>query len=425
MKIVILCIGTYGDVEPIIVLGKELAERGYSITIASHQTFEKVIKSYGLNYYFLPGDIKELLASEYGQEFISSKNLASAYSLIKMFKSVFKDLLQGSWNACKDADAIIYSSLSWSIAECISEKLGIPKIGVFLQPVNLTEEFSSLLIHNRKNYSKIFNKISWKISDLIFWLPFKHILNDFRSNVLQIPPIQKSLFYFESTIKKGLIIYAISPSVLKRPKDWKGNIHMTGNLFLEKKSSFIPSQEILNFISKGASPIYIGFGSALKKNIDQIFKVFSEALEQNNQRGLFVLGWSSTKAKLNGQHLLLEHAVPHDWLFPFMKFVIHHGGAGTTAAGLKAGKPTIIMPHDLDQFFWGDLVYSLGLGPKPLNQLNLTVNTVSDKIREVLTNANYERNALELSRKIEQEQGDKKVGDIIDKFLESKKALIL
>jgi sterol 3beta-glucosyltransferase len=205
-------------------------------------------------------------------------------------------------------------------------------------------------------------------------------------------------------------------------KNWQSNIHTTGNWFVEKEPNFIPSIELTNFIDNGEQPIYIGFGSI--KELDTFkttLSIIKKALEITKQRAVVGLGWSKlTFNESIPNNIFLIESIPHSWLFPKMKTVIHHGGAGTTATGLRAGKPTIIIPHNADQPAWGQRIFELGVGSKPINKTNLTADNLASAIY-FTQQQNIILNADKLGQELRKENGVTNAVKIINDYIKTKK----
>jgi sterol 3beta-glucosyltransferase len=201
-------------------------------------------------------------------------------------------------------------------------------------------------------------------------------------------------------------VISCSNNVFPRPADWPEGVHNTGYWFLDEEAGWTPSDDLVRFLENGDPPVYVGFGSlGGATEAKQTMKMIIESLKRCGQRGILATGWSGTTKmdKLPDDIFILESA-PHAWLFPRMKAVVHHGGAGTTAAGLRAGIPSIVIPHGNDTPAWGRRVYELGVGPKPIPRKKLNVERLSDAINESLSDE-IPSKARDLGKKIQSEDG--------------------
>ena len=212
------------------------------------------------------------------------------------------------------------------------------------------------------------------------------------------------------------VLYAFSPRVVPPPPDWTPDVHVTGYWFLDRPD-YAPPPELVRFLEAGPPPIYVGFGSMAGADPERTSVAVLEALERAEQRGVVATGWGGLTARAVPPHVLVTDAVPHDWLFPRVRAVVHHGGAGTTAAGLRAGKPTVICPFAVDQPFWGGRVAALDAGPKPIPAQRLTAETLADAIRLAACDPFYGQRAAEVGAAIGQEDGVGRAVEVIEAHL--------
>lgn len=254
--------------------------------------------------------------------------------------------------------------------------------------------------------------LSYIVVDLLIWWGIRGYINDFRKKKLKLPPIAYFSTYHGS-ISHLPTGYMWSPHVVSKPKDWGSLVDVVGYCFLNLGSRYQPQEEFVQWIQKGDKPIYIGFGSMPLEDPKKTTDIILKALKDTGQRGIIDRGWGGLGIlpEVPDYVFLLEEC-PHDWLFPRCSAVVHHGGAGTTATGLKAGCPTTIVPFFGDQFFWGDRIHQRGLGPAPIPISQLSVETLTDAIRFMLQ-PEVKSQAMELAKLIENEDG---VAAAVDAF---------
>lgn len=199
---------------------------------------------------------------------------------------------------------------------------------------------------------------------------------------------------------------ARSPAILPKPKDWGDNIDICGFSFLPSKPDYTPPDEITRFLDAGPTPIYVGFGSIVVDDQIKLTRIVFEAIRKSGQRAIISKGWGNLGVDDVDvpENILIIGSVPHDWLFRQVSCVIHHGGAGTTAAGLALGRPTVIVPFFGDQQFWGDIVAKAGAGPSPIPHRRLTVDGLSSAIEFALRDSTFEK-AQEIAKEMENESG--------------------
>jgi UDP:flavonoid glycosyltransferase YjiC (YdhE family) len=212
------------------------------------------------------------------------------------------------------------------------------------------------------------------------------------------------------------ILYGFSPSVIAPPPDWRGNVHVTGYWYLEAAPDWTPSPALIDFLNSGPPPVYIGFGSMSNRNPEEMAGLVIEALKRSKQRGILLSGWSGLRSSDLPDSMLMLDSVPHSWLFEHVAAVVHHGGAGTTAAGLRAGAPSVIIPFFGDQPFWGRRVAQLGVGPEPIPRKRLTVDRLTHAIQRAVTDKHMCSNAARLGARIRGEDGVARAVEIIQQL---------
>ena len=204
-----------------------------------------------------------------------------------------------------------------------------------------------------------------------------------------------------------LTVLCRSPALIPKPKDWAHHISISGFFFLSLAQNYTPDPALAAFLAEGEPPVYIGFGSIVVDDPNAMTKMIFEAVKLTGRRALVSKGWGGLGADELGipEGVFMLGNCPHDWLFKQVAAVVHHGGAGTTAAGIAAGRPTVVIPFFGDQPFWGAMTAKAGAGPLPIPYKDLTAEKLAAAIREALKTESLER-AQELSQKISSERGD-------------------
>lgn len=196
-----------------------------------------------------------------------------------------------------------------------------------------------------------------------------------------------------------------SPALLEKPLDWGKNIDVVGFSTLPRPSDYQPPSDLQAFLNAGPAPIYIGFGSIVVDDAAALTRIVFAAVQATGQRAVISKGWGNIGAEeADTDSIMMIDKVPHDWLFQHVSVVIHHGGAGTTAAGLALGRPTVVIPFFGDQTFWGSIVSRAGAGPDPIPWKRLTAENLADAIRFALKEGTREK-AAEIGADMRQEEG--------------------
>jgi sterol 3beta-glucosyltransferase len=212
------------------------------------------------------------------------------------------------------------------------------------------------------------------------------------------------------------MIYGSSSSIVPKPPDWGDHQQIIGYWFLDSAEGYQPEDTLLDFLSDGSPPVYFGFGSMVDHEQDELTRIVLNALNESNQRGVLLGGWSGFSSGTFPDNVMQASAVPHDWLFPRIAAVIHHGGAGTTAAGLRAGVPSVIVPSFEDPYFWGWQVHKLGVGSEPIPRKKLTVGKLARVVQQVVNDDNIKTKASQVGQIISSENGVDVAIGMIERF---------
>ena len=419
MRIVIIAPGSRGDVQPYIALGKGLQNAGHHIRLVSHSNFETLVTSYGLEFWSFGNDVKDAVETKEMRELTERGNFFLL--MAKMAKEAQREALrfaEGGLLAAQSMDIVLSGIGGLFIGTAIAEKLDMPLVQAYVFPFTPTEEFSSVLT---PKLPTLLNRFSHQLARQLMWQGFRSADTIARKKVLNIPVAPLLGPYASKSTRHMPILYGFSPSVIPPPSDWNDNTHITGYWFLEETDDWQPPAALLDFLQSGPPPLYIGFGSMSNRNPEQTADLIIQALALTNQRAVLLSGWSGLhKNNVPGSIFMID-SIPHSWLFPRMSAVIHHGGASTTAAGLKAGVPSVVIPFFGDQPFWGQRIADLGVGTKPIPRKKLTAERLADAIREVITNQEIRHRAEKLGKKIQGENGIKSAVSIFNN-LEKQKA---
>ena len=418
MRITILTIGSRGDVQPYLALGLGLKKAGHQVRLATNFTFAEFINSRGLEFAPLEGDPKELLEGETGQLWLeTSGNPIQFFRLYaELARPIIEHQMNDSWKVCQDAEAVIYSPLAFG-GYSIAEKLSIPGYRAVLQPAGRTKEFPSCMTPPEVHLGGIYNWFTHFLMEQLFWQPFKQPINDWVQSTLNLPPLPWLGFSSPTYQRKHPCLYGYSPSVLPKPRDWQEWQHVTGYWFLERPSDWQPPADLVDFLESGSPPVYIGFGSMMSSNSEERTELVLKSLTMAGKRGILLTGWGGLSNADLPDNVFKVESIPHDWLFPQMGLIVHHGGAGTTSASLRAGVPTIIAPFFADQPFWGYRVKELGVGPAPIPQKKLTAQKLAAAIQATISDEAMCNRARALGEKIRAEDGVARAVEIFHRYL--------
>lgn len=284
------------------------------------------------------------------------------------------------------ADAIIANPPSFAHIHC-AEALGVPLHLVFTFPCTPTEAFPHPLasINKSKTDTGYTNLISYPLVETVVWQGLGDLVNNFRVRTLGLDPVS-TIWAPGATYRLRVpVTYLWSSSLVPTPEDWGNEISVSGFVFLDLASAFIPPQRLQDFLDAGEPPIYIGFGSIVIDDADSFTDMIFDAISKTGVRAVLSKGWGGFGSDHTPENVFLLDNTPHDWLFPKTTACVIHGGAGTTAIALKCGRPVMVIPFFGDQHFWGNMVASSGAGPEPVPYKHLDADKLADGIRHCLT----------------------------------------
>jgi sterol 3beta-glucosyltransferase len=415
MKITILTAGTRGDIQPYVALGLALQKAGHAVRIATFNNFKTLVECNGLEFYPVRGDVLQVSRSALGREAMSPDNPLMVMLSFNRLKKLVGDLQEDFFNACIDADAVTYHPGA-AIGYFIAQEKKIPAILATPYAFTPTSEYPSLLFYQMPRLGKPYNTLTHRIQAQIFWSTASQAIGDFWKAQFGHPPDHFGSPYSRQTTRRNPTVVSYSEHVFPRPAGWPENVHITGYWFLEEEAGWQPPADLLDFLDAGKPPVYVGFGSVGDASAaEQKTRLVIEALKQSGQRGVLATGWNAmTKVSQLPDTIYMIDSAPHSWLFPRMAAVVHHGGAGTTAAGFRAGVPSIILPYGNDQFAWGQRAFELGVGPRPVSQKRLTAAALSGAITAALQSPILEA-AGTLGEKIRSERGAENAAAVIDR----------
>ncbi len=410
MNITILTYGSRGDVQPFLPLSQGLIKHGHHVILAAPLHFKKMIEECGITFAPLAGEPEEL-----------SRRLNDAgYNYFKLIRELMDhainigaDIMRQTEEACTDADLIIHTFTHAVGAHTLAREKNIPDIHIQTFPMFIpTGDYPNIVM---PNYGlRAFNRLSHAASSKVTWLTAKMGFEQVRRTAGL--PKRKLFWPFDDNPPRlrTPILCAWSPSILPASSDWPSRVYVTGHFFFPLEESYSPFDELDLFLKSGQPPVCISFGSMVNKDAERIDDIVVEALKKTNNRGIILSGWGGVTNQSSTDLLYLESA-PHDWLLPRCKMIIHHGGAGTTAAGLRAGIPNIVVPFMADQPFWANRVYAMGVGPKPILVKNISIEKIMCAIAEAESSVIRDR-AQVIGQNIRSENGVKDAIKLIEMY---------
>ncbi|MCE5342454.1 MAG: glycosyltransferase [Eubacteriales bacterium] len=410
MRFTMICIGTTGDVQPYVLLGNELQKQGHDVAICAFIEFEALVRENGLRFFPLSGDAHEFIN---GIMKPGTKGVSYLKQILEIFREIIDPFLNDLQAACEDAEVIVATYFG-NVIQSIAEQKRVPFIKTHYFPMDPNRQ-TPISSAPGLRAGKAWNLMSYRLAYLLISTMEQHFLTNWRKQEGMPPRRLESTPCNMVNGHRVPVLYAMSPLLLPRPVDWGEHIYMTGFWLPEKFDDYQPSPEMEAFLAAEPKPLYIGFGSMTSGDMSETREIVLEAVRRSGVRAVIAAGWGGVQAEGDGNVFVVEGYVPHDWLFARVSAVVHHGGAGTTAAGLCADRPTLVIPFGGDQPFWALRVRMLGLGPSPIRREKLTVAKLAKALTNLTSVVGYRVAAERVGRQLRAENGVHTAADIIEK----------
>lgn len=410
MKITLVTLGSRGDVQPYLALAVGLQKVGHAVTLVAPATFAEWIQSYGVAVMpvrFNPQAVMQELGKGRG-------GLRTITALLNALKTGMQESQAQVWQAAQQCDYFIQSATGMGALEVAAAR-GTPSAMAYLFPITATRAWPMIWIPWRFSLGGAYNLFTYWLMNNLLWQVGGAMANQWRKQLGLKPwrSYAEALSYARQ--RRTPHVYGYSPHVLPKPDDWDEDQHLTGYWFLEALPDWQPPADLVAFLESGPPPIYIGFGSLnMSDGAAQTERVL-RALELSGQRGLLLTGWGGLERRTAPPNIHFIENVPHAWLFPRVGAVMHHGGAGSTGAGLRAGVPSLITPFAGDQILWAERVVKLGVGPRAPNHRQLTAEKLAEAIQAAVHDSALRERAAALGEKIRAEDGIARAVEIIER----------
>ena len=404
MLITLLTSGSRGDVQPYIALGLALKRAGAEVRLATFENYSPFVQAHGLEFSPIPGDISSILASADIDHARQADNpLKFLLSFNKLKQHIF-DLQQAFYDACTGSDALVYHP-GVALGYFAARQMGIPGVLALPFPMTPTRQYPSMILYDTVRLGGTFNLLSHKLLQNIMWMASSDPVRRFWKKKFGRLPDDFGNPFPRQALPSYPTIVSCSNQVFPASSDFPPHVHHTGFWFLDEEADWAPPADMQAFLQNGPAPVYVGFGSLSDPSAARTTDLVIEALQRAGQRGILATGQKGmTRPAHLPEGIFMLESAPHAWLFPRMAAVVHHGGAGTTGAGLRAGVPQVVIPHSNDQPAWARRVYELGAGARPIPRKKLTAEILATAIRSVLAE-DVKEAAKELGKKIQADNG--------------------
>jgi sterol 3beta-glucosyltransferase len=411
MKILITTIGTRGDVQPYLALGRTLMESGHEITICTCAHFEPFVREYGLGYAYVNNDFIEFMHSPEGKIILGNagsfwETLVAIAPLISKLGDLQEQQMADVWAASKASapDLILYHPKALGAPD-FAEKLGVPCMLAFWLPMYVPTTRFPAMGFPELPFGPGYRWLTYQLIRQILLVMSKRVRRWRKQNRLH--PRSSGLRMRFPDGRPIPALHGFSRHIIPQPEDWPETSIVTGFWFLNQTEEWNPPRSLTEFLSRGKPPVYFGFGSIFGTDPKRGTQIILEAIRRTGVRAILSRGWGGLEPSDSAQSesIMFIEGAPHSWLFPRVSAVVHHGGCGTTHAGLLAGRPSIICPFFGDQPFWGRQIERLRVGPSPIPQKRLTAESLCHAIDTAMNDSTMRKNAAVLGRRLRKENG--------------------
>jgi sterol 3beta-glucosyltransferase len=406
MNLLLLTFGSRGDVQPFVALGRGLRAAGHAVTLATHAPFAGLASEHGLGFWPMSADPQALMETEDVQRWLESGNNPVRFvkRMLDLMGPYVTQVVRETEAAMAGAEGIIASPLGLPAAALVSERSGQRLVLAAMQPVLPSRELASVFAPVWP-LGPFYNLATHGAIDLAGrWLALP-LARRARRELYGVDRPAHGGFWRQLLTHTRLHLVAVSEQVVPRPRDWPGQARMTGYWTTPVAEGYQPPEHLARFLEAGPAPVYIGFGSLFGREPERVTEVVIAAVRRAGLRAVLLRGWGGLRPPDATPDLCVVDSVPHEWLFPRMAVIVHHGGAGTTAAALRSGRPSFAVPIFADQPFWGARCHHLGVGPSPLPAGRLTVIGLAERLTLASRSGAMRRRARDLGQRLQAEDG--------------------
>ncbi|MFC7403489.1 glycosyltransferase [Georgenia alba] len=409
MRVLIATSGTRGDVVPFLGVGQRLQAAGHEVTIGVHDSHAGLVTAAGLGHRSIGGDMEALLDDEQrtGGRGATPRGVSQSVRLARQF---LRELGEGLVDAAgTGTDVLLLASSTAPLGWHVAQALDVPSAGLYLQPLEPTREFSPIWLTPRP-FGATGNLALGHAASVVIDAATSAAVRELRDR-LGLPRMSIREVRRVQAEDRWPILHGISPSIVPRPADWRDGLDVVGYWFSPPEPAWTPPADLVEFLDAGPPPVLVTLGSMATGRIDRLVRHAVVALRRAGVRGI-LQGVDALPD--DGEDIITAGVVPHEWLLPRVAAVVHHAGAGTTAAALRAGVPTVPVPVLSDQPFWSARAVSLGVAPGVVPLRRMCTDRLTEAIHTVTTDPRYRRRATAFADRVRRDDGAAPVLDLVD-----------
>lgn len=405
VKVTILAPGSRGDIQPYIALGQGFRAAGHSVRLVTTIDHEALVRAHHLECSAAPISVQAALEGREASAAIEGGGLIASFrQLAKLATRAAELIARVGLDASKGADLLVTGFGAALVADGIARKLGVPLVQAYNVPLTPTGAFPGVLFPGL-DFGPRSRRLGHRLSRAALWMTGRASANGARRAVLDAPSAPLFVPSHVEGLVEGPVVYGFSEALLPRGPEWSAAVEVTGFWFAEPPEGFTPPPGLVDFLAAGAPPVCLGFGSMTSRDPKATSALVLDAVKQAGVRAVVLSGWAGLEASALPSNVFVLEGVAHSWLYPRCQAVVHHGGAGTTAAALLAGVPSIVVPFHGDQPFWARRVHAAGVGPPPVPRTKLTARSLAEAMVDAANNQPQRARAAAMGATLGAERG--------------------
>ena len=422
MHLTAVTFGSRGDVEPYATLSRRLAAAGHHVRLLTHGEYAPLVADTGVEFVATRGrSTRELVESEEGRAVLrSARNpLAMLRRLAAILAPELRVVYEDTLRSVRDADAVLAYPATFPALD-VADQLGRPAVHVHHVPAMPTSAFPVAAPYMRaRSLTGRGNRWSYTVDAWLLW-QLVHAATD-QARIAALGPgagryrLRRALA--QRRRRAGAVV-GVSRHVLPPPSDWPDDTAVCGYWWPADGVDDTPAlgESTLRFLDAGPAPLFVGLGSTPVPDPASVTGQLAAAARRAQVRLILQRGWAGLGEGLEDPQIHVVGDVSYQALFPRVAGVVHHGGAGTTALGLRCGRPTMCLPAVADQFFWGHRVAAVGAGPPPLPISRLRSDRLAPRLA-ALTAPRYAGRAAEIAAALADEDGPEAAVAAVERFM--------
>ncbi|MEO1435668.1 MAG: glycosyltransferase [Bacteroidota bacterium] len=420
MKVLLMSVGSRGDMEPFLAQAHILRAAGHEVHCAFPEQFRAPTEQDGFIFHSLGSRFLELIEGEPSKQIMSGtgsrwSRMKALWTVIQNSRGIIRELLDLQFRILNalQADRVLYHP---KCTLCTIWEMAHPGTCILLSPLpcilHPTERFGTIGIRGVVDRGPFWNRMSFHFTNAIriisLQLTARKYIRQFKGLKMGFRRIWRSLLH------EGKAMYTFSPSVFPAPKIWPEQVKVVGYFERDKTQHWSPDRALIQFLEDYPKPLFISFGSMVNNDPAGKTQILLEVLQKLEIPAIINESWGGLEQpEEHPEFIHFVKNVPYDWLFPQVSAVVHHGGSGTTHTGLKYGCPTLVIPHIVDQFLWNKVIHELGVGPLGVPIEKLKRDSFEFLVSDLYDNKAYREKAAQLANNMDQEHNQQAVLDFV------------